>query len=92
MFDCVPEVRLPLAEIVVHINDGYLLLPRFAFQNCNILRHWNRLHQQVVRLVEIEIVNYIDQQQRPEDLLLLSSFNRGIELRFFDDTSAAKWK
>ena len=64
MLDRVPEIRLPLAEIVIDVNGGDLQLRSFAFESGNLPRHRKGWRQQLIRPVEIEIVDHINQQQR----------------------------
>jgi hypothetical protein len=39
MLDRVPEIRLPLAEIIIDVNSGYLKPRSRAFQARDPLRH-----------------------------------------------------
>jgi hypothetical protein len=58
------EIGLPAAKIVVHINDrdpGYL---GALFEPKKLPGHRPRETQQLVRLRKIEIVDYINEQQR----------------------------
>jgi hypothetical protein len=64
MLDRVPEIRLPLAEIVIDVNGGDFQRHSFAFERRNLSRYRKGFGQQLIPLIEIKIVDHINQQQR----------------------------
>ena len=58
------EIRLPLAEIVIHINGNDPGVGRTLFQRCDSIRHSPSVFQERFVSFEVEIVDDIDEDQR----------------------------
>src|SRR5690349_6714068 len=57
------EVRLPLAEVVVHVNAGNARGLCTPLQLCDVFADGERKSQQFVAFRKIEIVDDVDQEQ-----------------------------
>jgi hypothetical protein len=57
------EVRLPLAEIVVDVDNGNTRFLRPPFQHGQPLGHRQRVCEQLLAAAEFEIVDHVNQQQ-----------------------------
>ena len=83
MLDRVPEIRLPLAEIVIDVNGRDLPLRGFAFESGNFPRHRKGRRQQLISPFEIEIVDHTISSSAIDELFFPnSSFSNGIGLLF----------
>jgi hypothetical protein len=80
----VPEIGLPLAKIVIDVNSRDLQPNGFALQGSDRPRHGGGLNQQTVRLVEIEVVDDIDQEERRRRIIfcrfLLEQWHRVLRI------------
>src|SRR2546421_5768092 len=73
------EVRLPTAEVIVHINDGNAGFLRALFQPQKLARHRLCVTEKLVRLRKIEVIDDVDQKQR--DLRFIRS--AAVQIRIF---------
>ena len=58
------EVRLPLAEVVVDVDDGDARLLRATLQHRELLGHRQRLSQKFLAALELKVVDNVNQKQR----------------------------
>src|SRR5438874_8113309 len=58
------EVRLPLAEVVVDIDDGYARRLRAPLQHRELLGHRQGVPEKLLAALELKVVDNVDQKQR----------------------------
>ena len=63
MFDSVPKVRFPPAEVVIYINDRDTRLLSAPFQAQKLSCHWTGIFQKLIGFWKIKVIDDVDQKQ-----------------------------
>ena len=61
MLNLRPEVRLPAAEIVIDVDNGYSRKPGAALELDKLLRHRYRMAQKLVAVRKLQVIDDVDQ-------------------------------
>ena len=64
MLNSAPKIGFPPAEVVIDINHRDAGLLRASFKSQELLRHRPCVSEQLICFRKIEIIDYVDQEQR----------------------------
>src|SRR5687768_14816933 len=58
------EIRLPLSEIIVHIQAGNTTLLCFTLKLCDVVSHGYGMLDKFFTLMEFQVIDHVDQKKR----------------------------
>jgi hypothetical protein len=62
VLDQFAQIRLPLPEVVIDVEDRNPGLFRARFEFCEAPGHWQRMFQELLSFRELEVIDDVDQQ------------------------------